>query len=188
MSRLRILLVEDEPMIALLLTDLLAEMGHEICAIESTETGAIAAAVRCKPGLLIVDASLREGSGVAAVEEILSAGFIPHLFISGETASVQARMPGAVVLQKPFREPDLARAITTLSDKMYCLYLRYESRVTQNFASCRNGLMAKHGLLRGSHLDCANLALSLMHGPARRRRRAAEKKKNRPNEVCFAVT
>jgi two-component system, response regulator PdtaR len=111
MTILRVLVVEDETMIALLLADVLAGMGHDVCSIESTETGAIAAAVRCKPGLLIVDALLREGSGVSAVEEILRAGFVPHLFVSGETMSVQARMPGAVVIQKPFRETDLARAI-----------------------------------------------------------------------------
>jgi hypothetical protein len=86
----------------------MAGMGDDVCAIESTETGAIAAAVRCKPELLIVDASLREGSGVSAVEEILRAGVVPHLFISGETTSVRARMPGAVVLQKPCRDSDLA--------------------------------------------------------------------------------
>lgn len=98
-------------MIGMLLADVLAEMGHDVCAIEATEADAVAAAVRCKPDLMIVDARLGDGSGVSAVEEILRAGFVPHVFVSGETSSVQALRPDAVVIQKPFREPDLARAI-----------------------------------------------------------------------------
>lgn len=108
---LRILVVEDETILAMLLADVLAEMGHEVCATEATEAGAVAAAVRCKPDLMIVDARLRDESGVSAVEEILRRGFIPHVFVSGETSSVRALRPGDVVIQKPFREQDLARAI-----------------------------------------------------------------------------
>jgi CheY-like chemotaxis protein len=111
LKALRILVMEDETILAMLLADVLVEMGHEVCATEATEAGAVAAAVRCKPDLMIVDARLRDGSGVAAVEKILKRGFIPHVFVSGETSSVRALRPGAVVIQKPFREPDLARAI-----------------------------------------------------------------------------
>jgi DNA-binding response OmpR family regulator len=111
MKALRVLVVEDDTMIGMLLADVLAEMGHDVCAIEATEADAVAAAVRCKPDLMIVDARLGDGSGVSAVEEILRAGFVPHVFVSGETSSVQALRPDAVVIQKPFREPDLARAI-----------------------------------------------------------------------------
>lgn len=107
MKALRILVVEDNAMLAMLLADVLAEMGHYVCATETTEAGAVAAAVQCKPDLMIVDARLDEGSGVSAVEEILRGGFIPHVFVSGETSSIRALMPGAVVIQKPFREPDL---------------------------------------------------------------------------------
>jgi two-component system, response regulator PdtaR len=60
---------------------------------------------------LIVDARLGDGNGVSAVEEIIRGGPIPHLFVSGDTSRVQALWPGAVVIQKPFRESDLARGI-----------------------------------------------------------------------------
>ncbi len=107
----RVLVVEDNAVIGMLYVDLLVEMGHVVCAIEATETGAVATATKCKPDLMIVDASLGEGSGVAAVEEILRTGFVPHVFVSGDAASVRAVRPGAIVIQKPFRDPDLARAI-----------------------------------------------------------------------------
>jgi two-component system, response regulator PdtaR len=111
MKVLRILVIEDNALIGILLAEMLAAMGHDVCAIEATEADAVRAAVRCRPDLMIVDARLGEGSGVSAVEEILRAGPIPHLFVSGDTSRVQALRPGAVVIQKPFRESDLARAI-----------------------------------------------------------------------------
>ena len=111
MAALRVLLVEDEAVIAVLLAEVLGGMGSEVCAIEATEADAVAAAARCRPDLMIVDARLGTGSGVAAVEEILRTGPVPHVFVSGDSSIVQALRPDAVVMQKPFREADLARAI-----------------------------------------------------------------------------
>ncbi len=108
---LRVLVVEDNALIGMLYTELLEEMGHSLCAIVATETDAVAAAARCKPDLMIVDATLGEGSGMSAVERILRAGFVPHVFVSGNTTSVRSVRPGAIVIQKPFQGPDLERAI-----------------------------------------------------------------------------
>jgi FixJ family two-component response regulator len=65
---------------------------------------------------LIVDAQLREGSGVDAVDEIQLTGLVPHLFVTGNTLKVQALKPNAVVIQKPFYEADLARGIERALD------------------------------------------------------------------------
>jgi DNA-binding NtrC family response regulator len=111
MKPLRILVVEDDAMIAMLLADMFAAMGHDVCAIEATEAGAVAAALRCRPDLMIVDARLGDGSGISAMEEILRIGFVPHVFISGDILSVRALKPDAVAIQKPFDESDLVRAI-----------------------------------------------------------------------------
>lgn len=108
---LRVLLIEDNALIGALYADVLAEMGHSVCATETTEADAVRAAAQHKPDLMIVDASLGEGSGIAAVQEILRGGFIPHVFVGGNIDGVKASMPGAIVIQKPFREPELALAI-----------------------------------------------------------------------------
>ena len=79
----RVLIVEDEAMIAMMLAEVLRELGHEICATEATEAGAVAAAARHHPDLMIVDECLRQGSGISAVEEIIRFGFIPHVFVTG---------------------------------------------------------------------------------------------------------
>jgi two-component system, response regulator PdtaR len=116
MKALRVLVVEDDVLIGLLLADVLAAMGYDVCAIEATETGAVAGAARYKPDLMIVDARLPDGSGISAVEKILRTRWVPHMFISGETSSVHALRPTAIVIQKPFLDIDLNRAIQRALD------------------------------------------------------------------------
>src|SRR3954452_1584487 len=111
MKALRVLVIEDDALIAMLLAELLACMGHDVCATAATEAEAVSAAARHRPDLMIVDAGLGHGSGVAAVEEILRAGPVAHLFLSGDAGRVQTRRPDAIVVRKPFREAELARAI-----------------------------------------------------------------------------
>ena len=108
---LRILVVEDEAMIGVLLAQVLTDMGHDVCGIEATEADAVAAAARCNPDLMIVDVWLADGNGISAVAEILRAGPMPHFFVSADIAMVRALGPDAEVMQKPFRAQDLAQAI-----------------------------------------------------------------------------
>ncbi len=108
---LRIMVVEDDALIGMLLTDMLEGMGHDVCAVVASQRDAVAAALRCKPDLMLVDARLRGGCGIAAVTEILRSGFIPHAFVTGDTAEVHAIRPHAVVIDKPFREQELVQGI-----------------------------------------------------------------------------
>lgn len=108
---LQILIVEDDAVVARLCGQVLEGMGHEVCAIVGDEVDAVAAALRFRPGLMLVDQRLAGGSGVGAVEEILATLFIPHIFVCGDPAPVRLLRPNAVVLRKPFHEADLAAAI-----------------------------------------------------------------------------
>jgi CheY-like chemotaxis protein len=116
MPALRVLVVEDNAMIGMLLAEMLKQMGHGVCAIEATETDAVTSAVRYGPDLVIVDERLRAGSGVSAVDEMLRTRPVPHVFITGDISKVRALRPDAVVMQKPFREAELARAIQRALD------------------------------------------------------------------------
>ncbi len=109
MSSLRILLVEDDNLIGVLLSAMLEGMDHEVVAIVATESDAVAAAARHHLDLMIVDIHLREGSGAAAVARILEDSPVPHIFMSGTALDPDAA--GTIVLQKPFLEKDLVRAI-----------------------------------------------------------------------------
>jgi len=113
MKALRVLIAEDDALIAMLLADLLAGMGHEVCATAATQADAVTAAIQNRPDLMIVDAGLGRGSGVAAIEEILRAGPVAHVFVSGDPGRIQALKPDAVVVRKPFRQAELVRAIAT---------------------------------------------------------------------------
>lgn len=111
MIALRVLVVEDDALIGMLLAETLEGMGYEVCAVAVNEADAVTDAGRCKPALMIVDAQLGEGSGVAAVERILRTGFVPHLFITGDAAGVRGHDPGAIIIGKPFFVADLRQAI-----------------------------------------------------------------------------
>jgi two-component system, response regulator PdtaR len=111
MTPLNILVVEDDIMIGMLLSDMLTGLGHSVCAVERTETGAVAAAARFQPELVIVDIHLKVGNGISAVEAILRDRFVPHIFVTGDRYGTQRRAPGDIVIEKPFRERDLLEAI-----------------------------------------------------------------------------
>ena len=109
--KIRVLVVEDEALIALVLGDILEELGFDVCASEMTEADAVKAAIQHRPGLMIVDARLRQGSGIAAVATILRDQFTPHVFVSGDRLLGAGLHPRAIVLQKPFLDAELALAI-----------------------------------------------------------------------------
>ena len=108
-----ILVAEDDPMIGLLLVDLLTAMGHKVCALQTTEEGAVAAAAGCNPDLLLMDVHLSHGSGLQAVATIQRSKRIPYMYMTGALA--QAGQPGDIVLYKPFVEADLIDAIDRVS-------------------------------------------------------------------------
>lgn len=113
---LRIVLVEDDGLIAMDLAELLIGMGHDVCAIASNEADAEAAAARCQPDLMIVDGALRGGSGVAAMQRILLAGDVAHLYVTGNPWAVLELVPAAIVVTKPFTLRALERGMAAARD------------------------------------------------------------------------
>lgn len=105
----RILIIEDDALIGSLLTEVLQALGFDVFPVETTEAGAVSAAARHRPDLMIVDLKLADGCGLSAMARILQAGPIPHLFMSGDCH--HPATPDMVLLRKPFRQPDLVRAI-----------------------------------------------------------------------------
>jgi DNA-binding response OmpR family regulator len=115
MTPLRILVVEDDAVIGMLLGEMLEVMGHSVCAIATNEAGAVIAAAEHSPDLMIVDVGLGEGSGLAAMDAACLIGARRHLFVSGDAERVRSQRPGALVLQKPYNEAALARGIEQAS-------------------------------------------------------------------------
>lgn len=116
MTTLRVLIVENEPIIALLFAEVLAEMGHAVCGCASTQEEAVLAAARLQPDLIIADVRLSEGTGIDAIRDIELAGFVPHVFVSGDVLDSALLNPAAGVLHKPFQEAQLVMAIKRAID------------------------------------------------------------------------
>lgn len=106
MTALRILVVDDDPTIAELLAETLEGNGYLVCGIATTEDGAVTAAMRELPDLIIVDVTLGVGSGVRAIGLIQRTRPVPHIFMTGGVLP-----PGAWALKKPFKEAALLDAI-----------------------------------------------------------------------------
>ncbi len=81
---LNILIVEDEAVIGLLLGEVLAEMGHQVCGIAATATEAIAAANMHRPDLMIVDINLAGENGSANVANLRAQSPTPCIFVGGD--------------------------------------------------------------------------------------------------------
>lgn len=111
MKSLRILVVEDDAMVAEVLAELLLTQGHTVCAIAATEADAVAAALAFAPEMMIVDEKLRIGSGLGAVDRIQESRLVAHVFVCGNASRIRALRPLETVIQKPYFEQDLSRAI-----------------------------------------------------------------------------
>lgn len=108
---LRIVIVEDDVLIAMDLADLLIGMGHDVRAIARTEAEALTAAAEFQPDLMIVDGNLEDGSGVSAMREILANRFVPHFYVTGDPLQVQGLESDAIVVAKPFNLRGLSNGI-----------------------------------------------------------------------------
>jgi CheY-like chemotaxis protein len=106
-----VLVVEDEPLVAMLLVDMLEAIGCEIAAVASRFEDALEKA-RCLPlDLAILDVHL-EGVKTFQIAELLSKRAIGFVFATGYSeAHPPADLANAAVLRKPFAEHDVVRAM-----------------------------------------------------------------------------
>jgi DNA-directed RNA polymerase specialized sigma24 family protein len=111
--RTRVLIIEDEPLIALDIQRIVEQLGHDVTTIARTHTEAVRAAVRSHPGLILADIKLADGSsGLEAVNEILASLEAPVIFITAfpeRFLTGQAPEP-AFLITKPF-SADAVRAV-----------------------------------------------------------------------------
>jgi len=102
-----VLIIEDEPIIALDLTRLVRELGHRVCGVAATHAEAVALARESRPGLLLADIRLADGSnGMEAAGDILKLFELPVIFITAfpEHLLTGAGAEPAFLITKPFRE------------------------------------------------------------------------------------
>jgi two-component system, response regulator PdtaR len=103
---LRLLIVEDEAVVALNMEAALIEAGFEVVGTVDNETDAVAAALQLRPDVIIMDITLREGDGIRAARTI-EERFKTHIvFVSGnsdpKTLSGAHAIKPAGFIRKPF--------------------------------------------------------------------------------------
>jgi two-component system, response regulator PdtaR len=115
MTRMRILVAEDETIIRLDLRDLLERAGFEICAEARDGEEAVALARSEQPDLAIMDVKMPRLDGIEAARRILDENPIPIVMLTayGQEELVSRAVEAGVFgyLVKPFREQDLLPAI-----------------------------------------------------------------------------
>ncbi len=108
-----VLIIEDEPIIAMDLESILTGLGHNVIGIASTEKEAVHLALTKHPKLILSDIQLADGSsGLDAVNKILSNFSVPVIFITAfpERLLTGEKPEPAFLITKPFF-PDMVKAV-----------------------------------------------------------------------------
>jgi DNA-binding response OmpR family regulator len=112
---MRILLVEDETLLAFTIDEALTHAGHTVVGLARDTTQAVQMAGLFAPPLALVDLTLARGtSGAEAAQEILRAYGVSSLFVSANPDKCRAasRDVGALgCLSKPFTSDELIEAV-----------------------------------------------------------------------------
>jgi DNA-binding response OmpR family regulator len=108
---LRVLVVEDETLVAMLVEEYLADLGCIIVYSGRRISSTLHALKNLEVGAAVLDVNVA-GESIAAVAEILEQRKVPFLFASGYGAKgIDDRWAGRPVLQKPFSAKELEAAL-----------------------------------------------------------------------------
>lgn len=111
--RADVLIIEDEPLIALDIEALVSDIGHNVIGIARTASEAVKLANAKKPTLVLSDIQLADGSsGIDAVHDILQEMSVPVIFITAypERLLTGERSEPTFLITKPFR-PEMVKAV-----------------------------------------------------------------------------
>ena len=114
-STTNVLIIEDEPLISMQLEDLVRSLGHDICGTAATRTQAQQVVAEHRPGLVLADIQLADGSsGLDAVDDILAIEDVPVIFITAypERLLTGNRPEPTYLITKPFQESTVRAAIS----------------------------------------------------------------------------
>ena len=110
-----VLIIEDEPVIAADIEALVRELGHKVTDIATTHDEAVDAVARDRPGLVLADIQLADGSsGIDAVKDILKRIDVPVIFITAfpERLLTGERPEPTFLITKPFQPETVKAAIS----------------------------------------------------------------------------
>lgn len=109
----RLMIIEDEPFIAIDLEQLAVSLGHEVVGIARTRSEAVEIFKREKPAMVLADIQLADGSsGIDAINDIFQNDIVPVIFITAfpERLLTGDRPEPTFLVSKPFNA-DMVRAL-----------------------------------------------------------------------------
>ena len=116
MEKIRVLVVEDESLVARDIENMVTSQGYEVCGVASTSEEALALAVETRPEIILMDVIIRGSlDGIAVAEKIWESYRIPIIYVTAyadEHTLKRAKIsePFGYIL-KPFDERELKIAI-----------------------------------------------------------------------------
>jgi CheY-like chemotaxis protein len=114
-TRTRVLIIEDEPIIAMDIETIVRDLGHEVSGIAVTRDEAVREALAERPGLVLADIQLADdSSGIDAVSDILAQFPVPVIFITAfpERLLTGERPEPTFLITKPFQRATVKAAIS----------------------------------------------------------------------------
>jgi len=109
-----VLIIEDEAVISADIEALVRELGHSVVAVSTTRSEAVDAVADRRPGLVLADIQLADGSsGIDAVNDILKRHDVPVIFITAfpERLLTGERPEPTFLITKPFQPDNVKAAI-----------------------------------------------------------------------------
>jgi CheY-like chemotaxis protein len=109
-----VMIIEDEPIIAMDLETIMEDLGHEVVGVVRTRRQAVALAAEREPDLILADIELADGrTGIETVNEIVGGKSKPVIFVTAHPSiylgATENRPQPVFLLSKPF-SPDSVRA------------------------------------------------------------------------------
>lgn len=108
-----IMIIEDEPLIALDIEQIVLDLGHTVSGIARTHAEALELYRKTSPGMILADIHLADGSsGIDAINDILKVASIPVIFITAfpERLLTGERAEPTFLVTKPYN-PDMLKAL-----------------------------------------------------------------------------
>ena len=108
-----IMIIEDEPLIAMDIEQLVESLGHKVVSVARTHKEAVSLFSQTRPRMILADIQLADGSsGIDAVNDILNHHSVPVIFITAfpERLLTGERPEPTFLVTKPFN-PDMVKAL-----------------------------------------------------------------------------
>ena len=113
-TRAEVLIIEDEPIIAMDIETIVRDLGHTVTGVAVTRDEAVSQAMARRPGLVLADIQLADdSSGIDAVKDILEQFSVPVIFITAfpERLLTGTRPEPTFLITKPFQRSTVKAAI-----------------------------------------------------------------------------